>query len=337
MAGDPQRSSSRLLEASSLCVTYRPHSGPAVEAVRDVDLEILPGEAVGVLGESGCGKSTLARALLGLRAPGAEIRGRVLFEGKSLLDCSEADLERIRGDRISIVFQEPGLTLNPVRRVGSQVADVLRAHRSVSADEARQSTLELLDRVRLDDPGGVARAYPHQLSGGQRQRIAIAQALICEPALLIADEPTAALDTITQADLIELLAQLRRALGMATLLVSHDPQLLATFADRLVVMYAGRIVETGPLERLFDAPAHPYLSALLRSLPVGRRGERLPFIAGSPPSLSPAPAGCAFSERCPDRLERCSSESPTAEQLDDRRISCWNPHPSTATDVGGTQ
>ncbi len=331
MNGDSEPGPERLLEVRSLTVHYRAGRSRPTEAVREVDLEIAAGETVGVLGESGSGKSTLALALLGLLPPGARIEGgSVRFEGRELLDLDERALDRLRGDRVSMVFQEPGLALSPFLRAGIQVGDVLRAHRAVSADAARARVLELFHRVRLEEPESVFRAYPHQLSGGQRQRVVIAQALICGPALLIADEPTAALDTVTQAALVELFAALTRDRAMALLFISHDPQLLARLADRIVVVYAGRIVEQGPAAELLAAPAHPYPRELLRCVPPVRRpaAPRAPLhvVPGAPPDLAPPPPGCAFEARCPDRLSRCKHDTPAVSPLPgDRRVACWNP------------
>ncbi len=330
MESDLNPEPDRLLEVRALSVEYAPERAQPTEALRGVDLDVSSGEVVGILGESGSGKSTLALALLGLLPPEARIpAGSVRFAGRELLGLSDRQLDRLRGDHISMVFQEPGLALSPFLRVGSQICDVVRAHRRVTPDAARRRAVELLRQVRLDDPEAAFRAYPHQLSGGQRQRVVIAQALACGPQLVVADEPTTAVDTVTQAALLDLLASLRRDLGMALLLVSHDPALLARVADRIVVMYAGRIVEEGPAAALLAGPAHPYPRELLRCVaPTARArgGERRPLavIPGAPPSLAPAPPGCAFDARCPDRLERCGSECPALTPIDEgRRVACW--------------
>ena len=316
-----------LLKVRSLSVCYQAAGSPPVEAVRGVDLEIHRGESVGILGESGSGKSSLVLSLLDLLpATGRVLGGSVTFEGDDLLGLAERELDRIRGDRISIVFQQPGLALNPVLRIGSQVAEVLRAHLEVSAGAARERVLEVLERVQLDDPEAVSHAYPHQLSGGQLQRVVIAQALICRPALLIADEPTASLDSETQAALVTLLRALVSELGMALILVSHDPDLLVGLADRLLVMYAGRIVEAAPAAELLSAPFHPYPRELLRCRPNSRREGPLPVIRGAPPGLAPPPVGCAFEARCPDRQDRCSAEEPPSESPGPgRHVLCWYP------------
>ena len=332
MGSQVQTESARLLEVRALEVRYRARDGRAIEAVRGVDLDLAAGEAVGLLGESGSGKSTLGLAVVGLLPPnGSRIAGTVELEGCRLDRLGEAELDRIRGARVAMVFQQPGLALSPFLRVGTQISDVLRAHRPVSAAAARGRALELLRRVRIEEPESVYRAYPHQLSGGQRQRVVIAQALICEPALLIADEPTAALDTVTQAALVELLRSLRAELGMALLFISHDPALLARTCDRIAVMYAGRIVEEAPAGELLAAPAHPYPRELLRCLPAppleaARGRTRLHVIPGRPPGLAPPPPGCALEARCPDRLERCAVDDPHPSRPGDRRlVACWNP------------
>ncbi len=321
-----------LLQVRSLSVEYSRAGAAPVEAVREVGLTIQPGEAVGILGESGSGKSSLALAITGLLPPrGRTTGGSVRFEGIELLGLGEADLDRLRGERLAMVFQEPGLALSPFMRVGRQIGEVLRAHRTVSAAAARERALDLLSAVRIEEPDSVYHAYPHQLSGGQQQRVVIAQALICEPKLLIADEPTAALDTVTQAGLVELFRTLRAELDMALLFITHDPQLLAALADRIAVMYAGRIVERAPADHLLSAAAHPYPRELLRCVParrggVGRDSSPLHVIPGMSPSLSPPPAGCAFESRCPDRLDRCRSEEPTEQPLAAARsVACWNP------------
>ncbi len=329
MRSHPQRERASLLEVRSLTVHYEREGEVEVEAVRAVDLTIRPGESVGVLGESGSGKSTLAAAIMGLLPPsGATRDGSVHFDGHELVGADQALLDRLRGDRLAMVFQEPGLALSPLLRVGTQISDVLRAHKSVSTEEARQRSLELLDQVRIERPAEVYDAYPHQLSGGQQQRVVIAQALSCSPALLVADEPTASLDTVTQSALVDLLGDLRSSMGMALLFVSHDPRLLRSLADRWVVMYAGRIVEDGPSDALASAPAHPYLRDLLRCVPrPGADAVASPTsILGAPPSLSPPPPGCAFERRCADRVARCAAEDPAVQAPSEgRRVACWNP------------
>ncbi len=255
-----------LLQVEDLSVDYRDRKGDTVSALDTVSFELSAGETLGVLGESGGGKSTLALAILGLLpAAGRVTGGAVRFRGRRLDGLAEPELERVRGAEIGLVFQDPALALHPLRRVGEQVAEVVRAHRGWPKKRCRQEAGTRLAEVGLDVD--VAKAYPHQLSGGQRQRIVIAQALACRPALVIADEPTAALDVATQARVLELLSELRRRLKVALVLISHDPDVLAPLADRLLVIHAGRVVEAGPAARVLGAPRHPYTEALLSCLP----------------------------------------------------------------------
>lgn len=273
--------------------------------VDGVSFSIHPGQVVGLLGESGSGKTTLALALLGMHAGRAS--GSVLWQGREILTLPERELRAIRGARISMVWQEPALALNPVLRAGTQVAEVLRAHGS------RRDASHLLAEVFPEDEAArIARAFPHQLSGGQQQRVAIAQALACRPALLVADEPTSALDTVTQSEILALLARLRERRHLAILLITHNPAVLAGLADRVLVMYAGRIVEQGEYEAVMRAPRHPYTRALLACLAPPNAGRRFPVIEGAPPSLTQPAPGCPFEPRCPARLPSCAASAPPA-------------------------
>jgi ABC-type dipeptide/oligopeptide/nickel transport system ATPase component len=257
-----------LLEVRDLVVRYEPPVGPPVLAVDGLDLEIHEREAVGVVGESGSGKTTVLLATLGLLPPGARVvRGSVRWRGRDLLALGERQLRAVRGAEVSVVFQDPALALNPFRRVGPQIAEVIQAHERCSAAERRVRSLQALEAVHLADPSAVHDAYPHELSGGQRQRIAIAQALVCRPALLLADEPTASLDSVTQAEIRALLVDLRRRTGLSVLLVSHELRSVAALADRVVVLHAGRAVEAGPAAQVFGAPVHPYTRGLLAASP----------------------------------------------------------------------
>lgn len=324
-----RKGSERLLEVRDLVVAYDGNGGAPVVAVDGVGFDVRAGETIGIAGESGSGKTTLALALLGLLPPAARVvRGEARLRGQDLLALSEASLESLRGAEISIIFQEPGLALNPVLRVGPQVAEVIRAHRSWSARRCREEAVGLLSRVGLPASDRLFDAYPHELSYGQCQRVTIAQAVACDPAVLVADEPTSSLDSTTRAEILGLLRELREGMGLALLLVSHDIGTLATLADRLLVVYAGRVVEEGPLERVCRDPLHPYTRALLASFPRPRpAGERrrLESLAGSPPDLGRLPPGCAFAPRCPDRMERCLTRPPEAvEAQPERRVRCFN-------------
>jgi peptide/nickel transport system ATP-binding protein len=307
-----------LCEVRGLSVTYTLRNGAKVRAVDDLNLAIRGSEVVGILGESGCGKSTLANAILRLLPghAGCE-QGAVLFGDRDLLAMSESRLRDIRGRKISVVPQDPALALNPVINVGSQIAEVLRAHLPLRATERRARVLELLREVGFDRPEEIYAAYPHQLSGGQRQRVAIAQAISCKPALVIADEPTSKLDAPLQAEIIALLAKIRSEHGIAIVMISHDPAVFAGFADRVAVMYAGRIVEIGTTAQIFRQPLHPYTQALLqiaKSTIAAAPAARMRFAAieGDSPDPSRLPAGCRFHPRCPERMEICSQRYPQA-------------------------
>jgi len=288
-----------LITFRDLAVTYNVDERVPIRAVDGVSLEVRPQEVVGILGESGCGKSTLASAVLRLLAPKAKCEGGVLFRGRDLLNLSKAELRAIRGREIALIAQDPAQSLNPVITAGSLIGEVLRAHLALDAGQRRERVMELLGEVGFGRPEEIYSAYPHQLSGGQRQRIAIAQAVACRPALLIADEPTSKLDVSLQAEIVELLSRIRQQHGTAILIISHDPALFAGFADRIAVMYAGRIVEQAPVHELFARPRHPYTEALQQSIPRidAARPARLPSIAGAPPDPASLPPGCAFAPR----------------------------------------
>lgn len=257
-----------LLDIEDLTVTYRLSDKGRVRALDHVSFALAPGEAVGILGESGCGKSTLARTILGLLPRGADVSGAIRFRGSELVGLDEAGLQRIRGAEMALIPQEPALALSPVLRAGEQLADVLRAHTDMSRRQCRWQARTLLTQVGLLDAAHIADSYPHQLSGGQRQRVVIAQAIACRPMLLIADEPTTSLDTITQAEILKLLSQLRRQHGMALIAISHDAAVLAELVDRLVVMRAGRIIEDGTVDQVLTSPASEYTRGLTLPLPA---------------------------------------------------------------------
>ena len=291
-----------LLRVEDLRVSFSTEDG-TVRAVDGISFELERGRTLGIVGESGSGKTVAALSVLGLtRAEGATVSGRVSFEGRGdLLALGNRELRAVRGDEIAMVFQDPLSTLHPLYRVGAQIVEAIRAHRDTSKAAARARAVELLDLVGIPDPAKRVDSYPHELSGGQRQRAMIAMALSGDPKLLIADEPTTALDVTVQAQILALLARLQRERGMALVLVTHDLGVVAEMADDIAVMYAGRIVESAPAERVFTAPEHPYTWGLLRSIPTldGPREELLEPIPGSPPSPLAPPPGCRFHPRCP--------------------------------------
>ncbi len=307
----------------ALSVTFRTRRGE-LKAAADVDLEVGRGELVAVVGESGSGKSVTARAILGLVASNAHVVADELqIDGHDLLSLSAEQRRLLRGANVSLVFQDALSALNPVLTVGEQIGEPFRVHRGASRREARQQAVELLELVGIPGAAQRVRDYPHQFSGGMRQRILIAMAIALEPALLIADEPTTALDVTVQAQILELLDRLRRDLGMGVLLITHDLGVVSEIADRVAVMYAGRIVETGAADDLLMHPAHPYTGALLRSVPHGRTGGELVPIPGAPPNLARLPSGCAFAPRCGWVVDDCWTLRPDPHPLaGDRSSAC---------------
>jgi peptide/nickel transport system ATP-binding protein len=310
-----------LLAVRELSVQYTARGRPPLAALCDVSFEVTAGEAVGILGESGCGKSTLALALMGLLPEAARIsQGEILFKGSSLLGLRESAMEKIRGAEMSLIFQDPSTALNPLLRVERQVADVIAAHHDWPRARCAEAASLILSEVGLSDHGRISSSYPHQLSGGQRQRVVIAQALACHPALLIADEPTSSLDTTVQAEILALLKRMRAEHGLALLLVSHDPAVLADMVDRILVFYAGELVEDGRALEVLQAPLHPYTQALLN---CRRRGALHP-IPGQPPDLQDLPEGCSFEPRCPLRMPICITAPPDeSEPEKGRRVRCF--------------
>ncbi|HET8712546.1 MAG TPA: ABC transporter ATP-binding protein, partial [Gemmatimonadales bacterium] len=316
-ASEPRSSNlaPRLLRVEGLTTVFDLPSGPA-PAVNDVTLHVDPGETLCLVGESGSGKSVTALSILRLvRPPGRIAGGRVDFEGRDLLALGEREMQAVRGARIGLVFQEPSTALNPVLTIGSQIEETLAVHDVARGRAARTRAIELLDAVSVPDPARRAGEYPHQLSGGLRQRAMIAIAVACGPSLLIADEPTTALDVTIQAEILELLRDMQRRLGLALLLITHDLGVVAGMASRVAVMYAGRIVESAPARELFRDPRHPYTRGLLASIPGGVPGARLQAIPGTVPPLGALPPGCAFAPRCPDRFEPCEREVPDNTRL----------------------
>ena len=310
------------LRLENLSVHF-PGDGEPIPAVRSVDLSVRAGELVALLGESGSGKSVTARAVLGLVGNGARVHADRLEVGDTdLLGLSAPELRRIRGERVSLVMQDALSALNPVLSVGDQISELFRVHRGTRRKEARARTIDLLAMVGISAPERRIANYPHQFSGGMRQRILIAMAIALEPELLIADEPTTALDVTVQAQILDLINSLRTRLGMAVLLITHDLAVVMETADRLAVMYAGRVVESGPATTVLDAPRHPYTAALMRSVPQSAgRGRELLTIPGSPPNPIDVPPGCSFHPRCPLADELCSRVRPQLKPLPERRWS----------------
>ena len=319
----PDASAETLLELRGLRTYFRTKRGFA-QAVDGVDLVVRRGETVALVGESGCGKTATALSVLGLVPPPGEVRtGEVLFRGRDLRKLSPDELRAVRGGEIGMVFQEPTTALNPVYTVGEQVAETLRVHRGLDKEEARRATLRMFELVGLPDPERQLDAWPHELSGGMRQRVVIAIATCCEPALLLADEPTTALDVTVQAQILALFGRLRERFGMGILLITHDLGVVRELADRVCVMYAGRIVEEASVEELFTRPRHPYTRGLFRSLPERVvRGEPLPTIAGSVPDPARYPSGCRFHPRCPDVRDACRGIDPVLEGDGSHRSAC---------------
>ncbi len=300
-----------LLEVKNLQTHFQTRAG-LVRAVDGVSFQLERGELLGLVGESGCGKSVTALSLMRLVAPpGKIVGGEVLFDGVDLLQLPAARMREIRGDDIAMIFQDPMTSLNPVYTVGEQIAEALRLHRKLSRKQAKEAAVEAMREVAIPDPTRRADDYPHQLSGGMRQRVMIAMALACDPKLLIADEPTTALDVTIQAQILELLDGLRKTRELAVLLITHDLGVVAEVADRVAVMYTGRVVEESPVAELFARPRHPYTEGLLRSVPKltvaeAAKVERLQTIEGTVPKLTDLPAGCHFAPRCPHRMPRCT-------------------------------
>jgi oligopeptide/dipeptide ABC transporter ATP-binding protein len=297
-----------------------------IKAINGVDLQIETGETLALVGESGCGKSMTALSLLRLVPdPGRIVGGDILFAGRDLLRMPIEEMRRVRGNRIGMIFQEPMTSLNPVLRVGEQVAESLRLHQGHNRAQAATEAVTMLTKVGLPDAEDRARDYPHQLSGGMRQRVMIAMALACNPQLLIADEPTTALDVTIQAQIMELLADCKAERGMATLLITHDLGIVAQYANRVAIMYAGRIMESAPVRELFAAPAHPYTRGLLACVPkLGEKRQRLTPIEGTIPNPGQLPEGCSFLDRCPEAFAPCRGELPPLREFrPGHQVRCW--------------
>ncbi|GAA2026903.1 ABC transporter ATP-binding protein [Pseudokineococcus marinus] len=324
------RTGAPVLEVEDLRVEFRSR-GPVVNAVNGVSYAIAPGETMAILGESGCGKSVSAQAIMGiLDVPPAHITGAIRFEGRDMLQMGAEDQRKIRGPGVSMIFQDALSALNPVYSVGDQIGEMFRAHRGTSKKEAKDRAVELMDRVRIPAARQRVDDYPHQFSGGMRQRVMIAMALALDPKVLIADEPTTALDVTVQAQVMDLLKDLQRDTGMGLILITHDLGVVNEVADRVAVMYAGKVVETGTIDDVFTRPAHPYTRGLMSSIPVlDGKGQRLNPIVGAPPSLARIPPGCSFHPRCPmarrgdgGRPDCTSDVPPLREVAAGRRAAC---------------
>jgi oligopeptide/dipeptide ABC transporter ATP-binding protein len=322
-----------LLDVRHLSTHYWSARGTRVtRAVDDVSLVLDVGGTLGIVGESGSGKTTLALSLLRLLPTAARIvGGEILFEGEDLLQKSDGEIRRIRGKRIAMILQDPMMSLNPLFTVGDQVAEPIRVHEGASRGSAWSRATELLKSVRIAAPESRVREYPHQLSGGMRQRIVGAIAISCEPRILIADEPTTSLDLTIQAQYLNLLRELQRAHNLALIFITHNLGIVAKMCDQVAVMYAGRMVEAGPVRQIYNTPAHPYTQALLESIPrLGDSRKRLTAIDGQPPDPSAPPPGCAFHPRCPKVMDRCRSEAPPEFRVADAQTSrCWLSAPAT--------
>jgi oligopeptide transport system ATP-binding protein len=307
-----------LLQVRGLTTRFRTERGE-VTAVDNVSFDVAPGETLAIVGESGSGKSVTALSILRLipNPPGRIESGEILFEGKDLVKLSDEDIRKVRGDRIAMIFQEPMTSLNPTITVGRQIAEPMNLHRGTPWETALESARELLGRVRIPDAAARAGAYPHQYSGGQRQRAMIAMALACKPRLIIADEPTTALDVTVQAQILDLLKELTRETQAALILITHDLGVVARYADRVAVMYGGRIVEQASARDLYARPSHPYTRGLLASVPRldGDASQRLVPIEGSPPDLSRLPPGCAFAPRCRNAIAQCAEQRPVLRSV----------------------
>jgi oligopeptide transport system ATP-binding protein len=323
-----------LLRVENLSVQFKTDDG-VVRAVDDLTYDLAPGETLGIVGESGSGKSVSSLAILGLvpRPPGRVTAGRAIFEGRDLLTLNQRELSRIRGNRIAMIFQDPMTSLNPFLTVAEQLTEVTRLHLRHTHAEALRHAVEMLERVGIPAPARRVFDYPHQFSGGMRQRVMIAMALSCKPRILIADEPTTALDVTIQAQILDLMKELQRAEGTAIILITHDLGIVAGSCRRVNVMYAGKFVEEALVDDLFQRPRHPYTIGLLQSIPrLDGAGQRLTPIEGQPPDLARLPTGCTFHPRCPNAIAICPQQYPPwTRDANDQRYTCHNPVPAPVT------
>jgi len=325
----------RLLEVHHLTTGFDQH-GRFLPAVIDVGFHVAPGETLCLVGESGSGKSVTALSIMRLvEPPGRVASGRILYRGRNLLDLTEREMQHVRGAEIGLIFQEPMTALNPVFTIGDQIEETLLIHGRATRRDARQKAIGLLEAVSMPEPQKRVRDYPHQLSGGLRQRALIAIALSCEPSLVIADEPTTALDVTIQAQILDLLRDLQQRMGLALLLITHDLGVVAGMADRVAVMYAGRLVEEAGVRDLFGDPKHPYTRGLMASMPGGEPGRRLQAIQGTVPPLGQLPPGCSFAPRCPDRFDPCPTAHPGDTAFEGgHRVKCYLHGPAVEPAAG---
>ncbi|TMN21985.1 ABC transporter ATP-binding protein [Lentibacillus cibarius] len=316
----------KILEVNDLHVTFTTYGG-TVKAVRGVNFHLNKGETLAIVGESGCGKSVTSNAIMRLipDPPGKISRGTITFKGKQLTDVTEKEMRSIRGVDISMIFQDPMTALNPTLTIGTQLMEGLREHHKTSSAEAKEKAIEMMELVGIPNPEERFKQYPHQFSGGMRQRIVIAIALICEPELLIADEPTTALDVTIQAQILELFDRIQTQTGVSIILITHDLGVVAKIADRIAVMYAGKIIESGTRREIFYHAEHPYTKGLLQSVPrLDMKGEKLIPIDGTPPDLFSPPQGCPFTARCPMAMEVCNKVYPVETEVSDtHKVDCW--------------
>jgi oligopeptide/dipeptide ABC transporter ATP-binding protein len=318
-----------VLDVRDLSVEFATHGG-TLHAVRGVGFQVKQGETLAIVGESGCGKSVTVQAVMGLigMPPGRIVGGSAKLLGQELLGTSAQQLNRVRGSKVGMIFQDPMTSLNPTMKVGDQIAETLIVHRGLSRAEAFCSAVQLLEQMRVPDAAARAHQYPSELSGGTAQRAMIASSLACKPALLIADEPTTALDVTIQAQVLELMREIQRDTGMAVLLITHDLGVVARMADRVAVMYAGQIVECGSADDIYHRSAHPYTAGLKQALPRRRGRERLVPIPGSPPELLRPPPGCGYFQRCPHAMTLCETSAPElTASTNDHASRCWLQHP----------